>query len=522
MPQSLLFIFMESDKFRGHSKTNVYKRFNILSMRYYIALLILFVFAVSGKGKEENSETTAGAEKGAPPNVVIIFMDDMGYGDPVCYGGGPYQTPNIDALAAQGLRFTNFYAGQAVCTASRSALLTGCYPTRIGISGAFDHSSKIALNPDEQTIAELLKDKGYKTGMVGKWHLGHKVPFLPLQNGFDEFYGLPYSNDMWAYDYNGERWADTSNPRAKYPPLPLIEGNKTIKIISSFNDQDQLTTDYTTRAVSFIRRNKNNPFFLYLAHSMVHVPLGVSGKFKGKSGAGMFGDVMEEVDWSVGQVMNTLKENNLLNNTLVIFTSDNGPWLTFGNHAGNTAGLREGKGTAWEGGLKVPCIISWKGHIQPGAVSNQLFAAMDILPTLANICQAKMPEKKIDGYDFTSVLLGNRTVHPRDEFVYYYNVNNLKAIRKGNWKLVFPANSQTYGPPATIGADRYPGKREMVDVPLALYDLGTDPGEDRDVKSNYPEVVKQLTAIAEKYRRELGDGLTNTKGVGVRPAAAVK
>jgi arylsulfatase A-like enzyme len=490
-------------------------------MRYFSTLLILFFLTVSISGVPRNLNI-ADTEKSTVPNIVIIFMDDMGYGDPVCYGGGPYQTPNIDALAAAGLRFTNFYAGQAVCTASRASLLTGCYPTRIGISGAFDHTTKIALNPDEQTIAELLKDKGYKTSAIGKWHLGHKEPFLPLQNGFDEFYGLPYSNDMWAYDYNGEKWKDTSNPRAKYPPLPLMEGNKTVKIISSFQDQDQLTTDYTNRAVSFIQKNKSNPFFLYLAHSMVHVPLGVSDRFKGKSGAGMFGDVMEEVDWSVGQVMNTLKANNLLDNTLVIFTSDNGPWLTFGNHAGNTAGLREGKGTAWEGGLKVPCIISWKGHIQPGTVSNQLFASMDILPTLARICHAKMAGKKIDGLDFTEVLLGNRKIFPRDEFAYYYNTNNLKAVRKGNWKLVFPANSQTYGPPATIGGDRYPGIRAMVDIPLALYDLSIDPGEDRDVKDSHPEVVKKLTAIADKYRHELGDGLTNVQGVGVRPAARLQ
>ena len=256
-----------------------------------LTLLLCSMMLVSFHNTKLNRSKSASTR--ATPNVVIIFMDDMGYGDPVCFGGGPYQTPNIDALAAGGIRFTDFYVAQAVCTASRSALLTGCYPTRIGISGAINHMSKIALNPNEQTIAELLKDKGYKTGMVGKWHLGHKVPYLPLQNGFDEYYGLPYSNDMWAYDFNGERIKDTSLFKSKSPPLPLIEGNKTIKIISSFDDQDQLTTDYTKRAVSFINRNKNNPFFLYLAHSMVHIPLGVSNKFKGKSGAGIFGDVME-------------------------------------------------------------------------------------------------------------------------------------------------------------------------------------------------------------------------------------
>ena len=487
---------------------------------WYLSLIILITltaFTADRFNKNEIAGEKSSAAKGNP-NVIIIFMDDMGYGDPVCYGGGPYQTPNIDALAAQGMRFTNFYAAQAVCTASRSALITGCYPTRIGISGAINDRSKIALNPEEQTIAELLKDKGYKTSMVGKWHLGHKEPFLPLQNGFDEFYGLPYSNDMWAYDFNGEKMKDTSLPKSKFPPLPLIEGNKTIKIIENFDGQDQLTTDYTTRAVSFINRNKNNPFFLYLAHSMVHVPLGVSSKFKGKSGAGMFGDVMEEVDWSVGEVMKALKTNNLLNNTIVIFTSDNGPWLTFGDHAGNTSGLREGKGTAFEGGLKVPCIISWPGHTKPGTVCNNLLTTMVVLPTLVDICAAKMPVKKIDGIDFKTVLLGNKNADPRNEFVYYYDQNNLKAIRKGKWKLMFPHSSQTYGPPATIGGNRYPGKRSTMEVPLSLFDLSTDPGEDRDLKDKYPDVVKELSSIADKYRQTLGDGLTKTEGSEVRVA----
>jgi arylsulfatase len=476
------------------------------------------IFFLTGSGFVQKTQT---GKEPSSPNVVIIFMDDMGYGDPVCYGGGPYQTPNIDALAAQGVRFTDFYVAQPICTASRSALLTGCYPTRIGISGAIDHNARIALNPAEQTIAELLKDKGYKTGMVGKWHLGHKVPYLPLENGFDEFLGLPYSNDMWPYDYNGEKWKDTSYWRAKYPPLPLIDGDKTVKIISSFNDQDQLTTLYTDRAVSFIKKNKNNPFFLYFAHSMVHVPLGVSDKFKGKSGAGLFGDVMEEVDWSVGEVMKTLRENNLLDNTIVIFTSDNGPWLTFGNNAGNTGGLREGKMTVWDGGLKVPCIISWQGHTHAGTVCNKLLTTMDILPTLMDICHAKMPVKKIDGVDFTRVLEGDRSVNPREVFVYYNDKNNLKAIRKNKWKLVFPARSLTYGPPATIGADRYPGKTAEVDVPLALYNLANDPGESRDVKDQYPQIVKELSAIADSYRHTLGDGLTHMVGAEVRPAAQV-
>jgi arylsulfatase A-like enzyme len=452
------------------------------------------------------------------PNVIIILMDDMGFGDMECYGGFPYHTPNINRLANEGMRFTNFYVGQAVCTASRSALLTGCYPTRIGISGAINDRSPIALNPDEETIAEVLKARGYKTGMVGKWHLGCRVPFLPLENGFDEYLGLPYSNDMWPVDYDGKP-LDTSSYRGKYPPLPLIEGDKPIRIIKTLDDQAELTTIYTERAVSFIQKNKNKPFFLYLAHSMPHVPIAVSSKFKNKSGAGLYGDVMEEVDWSVGQVMKALDENGLTKNTIVIFTSDNGPWLTFGNHAGSTGGLREGKGTAWDGGLKVPCIMRWPGKIKAGSICNSLSATMDLMPTLVDICKAKMPSKKIDGVDILPLLLQEPNANPRENFVYYYDKKSLKAVRKEQWKLVFPCISQTYGKPGAIGANGFPGKYSTDSVHLALYDLRTDPGEDRDVKEMHPDIVKELTDIANKYRRELGDELTHQEGTEVRPAA---
>ncbi len=462
------------------------------------------------------------AQKTTTPNIVIIFMDDMGYGDPGCYGGGPYQTPNINALAAQGMRFTNFYAAQAVCSASRSAMLTGCYPTRIGISGALDERSKIALNPDEQTIAEVVKTVGYKTAAIGKWHVGSRPEYMPLRQGFDEFFGLPYSNDMWPVNYDGMPYTDTSSRRAKYPLLPLYEGEKVHKLIRTLSDQDELTTLYTQRAVKFINENKSHPFLLYLAHSMVHVPLGASPKFKGKSGAGLFGDVMEEVDWSVGEVMNALKKNGIDNNTLVIFTSDNGPWLTYGNHAGNTAGLREGKGTAWDGGLKVPCIMRWPGKIKPGTVAYNLATNMDILPTLASICHAKQPDKKIDGVILTDLLTGKPNANPRSEFVYYYERNNLKGIRNEQWKLVFPNISQTYNTPNAIGRDGFPGIFGRDTVKLALYNLFTDPGEERDVKDQYPQIVQQLTAIADRYRRELGDGLTNQVGTAVRPAAKVE
>lgn len=460
-------------------------------------------------------------KKPSSPNVILILMDDMGYGDLECYGGFPYHTPNINSLASGGMRFTNFYAAQATCSASRSAFLTGCYPNRIGINGAFSPFSEIALNPKEETIAKLLKENGYKTGMIGKWHLGQKAPFLPLSYGFDEFVGLPYSHDYWPVDYEG-RPADTASPRGKWPTLRLIEGNEPVKTIETLDDAAMLTTMYTQKAASFIKKYKNNPFFLYLAHAMPHVPLAVSEKFKGKSGAGLFGDVMEEIDWSVGEIMKVLRANGLEKNTIIIFTSDNGPWLTFGNHAGNTGGLREGKGTAWEGGVRVPFIIRWPEQIAAGSVCNNMAASMDLLPTLMNICGAKLPAQKIDGVDLGPLFQQKPGANPRDEFVYYYDRCSLKGIRKGQWVLTFPSMSQTYKKLAAIGGDGYPGKYSTDSVRLALYDLRNDPGETLDVKEKYPVVVKELMAIADKYRYEIGDDLTKQRGAEIRPAAKVK
>ncbi len=480
-------------------------------------LLIIFAFLLGGNKPIDQLNNKQGQ-----PNVIIIFMDDMGYGDPEVYGGGPYHTPNMNKMAAEGMRFTNFYAAQAVCSASRTGLLTGCYPTRVGISGALNHQSKMALNPEEETIAELLHAKGYRTAIIGKWHLGSKVPYMPLQQGFDEYFGLPYSNDMWPVYYDGKPYTDTTNFRSTYPPLPLYEGNTVVKRINTLEDQATLTTAYTERAKKFIKENKAKPFFLYLAHSMVHVPLAVSDKFKGKSGAGLFGDVMEEVDWSLGEVMKSLKENGIAENTLVIFTSDNGPWLTFGNHAGSSSGLREGKGTHWDGGLKVPCMVKWPGKTPAGTICYNLTTTLDLLPTIVDICKAKMPLQKIDGVNIKELFLAKRDINPRKDFVYYYDRNNLKAIRDSRWKLVFPSRSQTYNSPATIGIEGFPGKYATDTVHLALYDLSVDPGEDRDVKNTYPEVVKALSSRADKYRKEIGDGLTNQVGNEVRPAAKLQ
>lgn len=455
------------------------------------------------------------------PNVIIILVDDMGYGDIGSYGAQPYHTPNLNSLASQGITFTQFYAGQAVCTASRAALLTGCYPTRIGIHGALAPWSKIALNPQEEIIPELLKKKGYHTGVIGKWHLGSKAPYLPLQNGFDEYYGIPYSNDMWPVDYLGKPVTDSTKWTFKYPPLPLLDGNRVVRTIHTMEEQSHLTELFTQKAVDFIHRNKNQHFFLYLAHPMPHVPIAAGKRFKGKSGAGLYGDVVEEIDWSVGEVMKELTRSGISNNTLVIFTSDNGPWLRYGDHGGSNGALREGKGTHWDGGLKVPFIASYPGVIPAAKICNQLASNIDLLPTIAALCGAALPVKKIDGVNILDLMTGKATESPRKDFVYYYDYNNLKAVRTSRWKLVLPCKSLTYRKNLP-GKNGQPGDVSHENVPMALYDLRTDPGETTNVQSFYPEIVQSLTKIADQYRKDIGDGITKIKGSGVRPAAIVK
>lgn len=467
--------------------------------------------------------STEKAPKATPPNIILIFMDDLGYGDLSCYGALQYRTPQLDKLAGEGVRFTNFLAAQAVCSASRAALMTGCYPNRVGISGALFPNAKVGLNPDETTIAELLKEKGYATGMFGKWHLGDKPEFLPTKQGFDEYVGLPYSNDMWPVHYDGKPIANESDNRKKsFPYLPLLRNNDTIQEIKTLDDQAKLTGIYTERAVNFIKKNKKGPFFIYLPHSMPHVPIAASAKFKGKSNQGTYGDVLLEIDWSVGEIMKALKENGLDKNTMVIFTSDNGPWLNYGNHAGSSGGLREGKGNSFEGGQRVPCIVRWKGVTPEGVVCNKLTSTIDLLPTIANICGAKLPAKKIDGVDILPLLKGNMDATPRKYFYYYYRRNNLEAVRRDDWKLVLPHEGRTYEGQQP-GNDGFPGKApENHPFPLALYDLRRDPSERYDVKELYPEIVTELQKVADEARDDLGDDLTKREGKNVRPSGRVK
>lgn len=448
------------------------------------------------------------------PNIVLFFIDDMGYGDLSVTGALGYKTPNIDKLASEGTRFTNFMAAQAVCSASRAALLTGCYPNRVGVAGAFGPKQGLGLNPNEETIAELLKANGYTTGIFGKWHLGSDSIFLPLKQGFDEYYGVPYSHDMWPL----HPW----QKQAQYPPLFWIEGNKQVKEIKDLDDASLITGTVTEHAVSFIKKNKKKPFFLYLPEPMPHVPLAASANFKGKSERGIFGDVLTELDWSLGEIMKELKAQGLDDNTIVIFTSDNGPWLNYGDHAGSSGGFREGKGTSFEGGQRVPAIIRWPGVVPAGRVSNKLLSNIDILPTLAKLTGSKLPKEKIDGIEFVDLLKGDDTKTPRENFLYYYRQNSLEAVRKGNWKLVFPHPGRMYEG-SLPGKDGQPGPApENHDWPVALYNLGRDPGERYDVYSQNPEIVAELEKIADAAREDLGDDLQKKTGKNRRPGGKIE
>ncbi len=342
----------------------------------------------------------------------------IGYADIGPFGATAYKTPHLDRMAAEGRIFTDFHSATAVCSASRAGLLTGCYPERVSILGALNAKAKVGINADEITLAELCRTRGYATAIYGKWHLGHHQQFLPLQHGFDEYFGLPYSNDMsplQAEMIKGILPQEAERKR-KSPPLPLFENNEIIDPAVTPEKLAQLTTLYTEHAVSFIDRHKDQPFLLYVPHTMVHVPLAVSEKFKDKSGAGLFGDVVMELDWSVGQILGAIGRNGLDDNTLVIFTSDNGPWLNYGNHAGSAGPLREGKGTMWEGGYREPCVMRWPGRIPAGTTCDELASTLDVFPTVAKLIGADMPtDRAIDGSDIWPLMAGeNGAKSPHD------------------------------------------------------------------------------------------------------------
>ncbi len=465
---------------------------------YLVALVFGTILSTNGQTTEK-------------PNVIIIFTDDQGYQDVGCFGATDIDTPNLDQMAKDGIRLTDFYAAQAVCSASRAALLTGCYPNRIGIHSALMPNSKKGLNSSETTLAEMLKERGYKTGIFGKWHLGDAPKFMPTNHGFDTYYGIPYSNDMWPNHPYQEKY--------NFDPLPLYE-NKTV--IDTLTDQALLTTKITERSIDFIKDHKDAPFFLYVAHPQPHVPLYVSDKFKGKSKRGLYGDVIMEIDWSVGQILATLKEYNIDDNTLVIFTSDNGPWLSYGEHAGSAYPLREGKGTALEGGQREPCIIYYPGKIQPGRTINTPMMNIDILPTIAEITGASLPKNVIDGKSVWDLWTGAATNSPHEAYFFYYHVNELHGVRYKNWKLYFPHKYRTLNGKSG-GKNGLPVNYEYNTMTkIELYDLSKDISETTNIAAQNPEVIEKIKVLADKMRAELGDALTNQTGQKNREAGKVE
>ena len=454
------------------------------------------------------------------PNVILIVADDLGYADVGVYGARGFTTPNLDRLARQGIRFTDFHVAQAVCSASRAGIMTGCYPNRVGIEGAMEPWYDFGISDKELTFPQMMKQKGYATGMVGKWHLGRPVEFLPTHRGFDEWFGVPYSNDQWPLH---------PEKPGVFPPLPLIEGDQVINPGLSHRDMEQLTTQYTERAVRFIEHNKERPFFLYVAHTMPHVPLAVSEKFRGTTKRGLYGDAVEEVDWSTGEILAALKKHGLEKDTLIMFLSDNGPWLVYGNHAGSAYPLREGKTTTWDGGTRVPFSASWPGHIPAGRVCKEMACAIDLLPTMARQIGAKLPDHKIDGLDIWPLLSGQKGAKNPHEVYFFYGVPfgqwtgaELESVRSSRWKLILPHSYRTLGGHKP-GMDGWPGvylKQPILEP--ELYDMVNDFEEHHNVAAQYPDIVQKMLGMAEQCRQDLGDTTLNRKGAGVREPGRVK
>ena len=444
------------------------------------------------------------------PNIVFILADDLGYADLSSYGSEFINTPFLDEMAVNGAKLTSYYSSQAVCSASRAAILTGTYSNRIGINGAFGPKSKRGINENELLISEMLKENGYKTGIFGKWHLGDADKFKPTRHGFDEFFGILFSNDMWPFH--------PEFPNA-FPDDLLLYRNE--KPIETLIDQSDLTKRITDESVRFINENKDNPFFLYIPHPQPHVPLFASNEFNGITGEGLYADVITEIDFSVGRVLEALEKNGLSENTIVVFTSDNGPWLSYGDHAGSSGIYREGKGTAWEGGQRVPCIVKYPDKISAGTVIDEPLMGIDWLPTFASLTDSKLSSNKIDGKNIWPLLTSETNKSPHEALYFYYKQNELHAVRSGDWKLYFPRSYRSLnGRPG--GVDGIPVKYDQnVVSENELYNLKSDPKELNNVLNDYPDIVSKLEKIGEEARYDLGDNLTNVKGVGTREVGKI-
>lgn len=463
-------------------------------------LLMTLLFTIVSIGCETLTGPESVANKNdPPPNFIIIFCDDLGYGDIGCFGSKKHRTPSIDRMAKEGMRFTSFYVTSGVCTPSRSSLMTGCYPRRVNMHDdgrgkwvLFPASHK-GLHPDEITIAEVLKERGYATAIVGKWHLGDQPDFLPTQQGFDSYFGIPYSNDMGKWNKN-----------RNYPPLPLL---RNVKVVQREPDQTLLTKRYTEEAIKFITTNKDKPFFLYLPHTMPHNPVSASAPFAGRSANGGFGDAVEEIDWSTGEILTTLERLGIDDRTMVVFTSDNGAARRWG---GSNAPLSGFKGSTMEGGMRVPCVVRWPGKVPAGTTCDLVTSTIDMLPTLAKLADARVPDDRIiDGKDIWPLMSGDPDAKSPHDAFYYYSIDQLQAVRSGKWKLHLSRQDSQRGQ-----------EGEARQVPVRLYDLKTDIGETTNVAADHPAVVKRLLALAELAGADLGDG--QKQGKHQRPAGFVE
>ena len=442
------------------------------SVQLFIVLLLECILVNSLPAKEVIA---------AKPNVIIIFIDDLGYADIGPFGATKQRTPHLDRMASEGMKLTSFYAAP-VCSVSRAQLLTGCYGVRVSVPGVFGPASKNGLHPNEFTIAERLKEQGYATMCIGKWHVGDQPEFLPTKQGFDRYFGIPYSNDM-------QRVATTSGKKV----VPLLRDNQVIELLTE-EEQSRIVQRYTEEAVGFIRENKEKPFLLYLPHTAVHTPIWPGEAFRGKSNNGRFGDWVEEVDWSMGQVLGTLRDLHLDKSTLVIFTSDNGPWLIKGSDGGSALPLRGGKGSTWEGGVRVPTLAWWPGRIAAASVCDAVAGTIDLMPTAVSLAGGSLPsEPVLDGRDISPLLFGETKQSAREAH-YYFSGNNLQAVRQGPWKLAIAVQAETMGKQALDDSKQNP----------RLYNLDQEIGEQTNLADNHPEVVARLEKLASKMASEIG------------------
>ncbi|MHC4068784.1 MAG: sulfatase-like hydrolase/transferase [Planctomycetota bacterium] len=468
-----------------------------LNRRNFLKAAGLTAASLTLQGRAMASQNVTGGGS-RPPNFIIIYCDDLGYGDIGCFGSTKHRTPNLDRMAEEGMRFTSFYVTSGVCTPSRSSLMTGCYPRRVNMHQndtdlcVLFPVNKKGLNPSEITIADLLKKKGYATACIGKWHLGDQPQFLPTRQGFDYYYGIPYSNDMGTEENNN------------CPPLPLLRNEKVIEAPAR---QDTITKRYTEEVINFITANKDKSFFIYLPHTMPHDPVHASEEFRGKSTNGTYGDAVEEIDFSTGEILAALKKFGIDSQTLVIFTSDNGASDQFG---GGNGPLRGYKGSTWEGGMREPCIVRFPGKISPGKTCDEIATTMDLLPTFAKLAGTKPPtDRIIDGRNIWTLMAGKKGAKSPHEAFYYYQIDQLQAVRSGKWKLHLglEAKKRNWGKP-------------VLNSPLQLYNLDADIGEKNNLADKNPDVVRRLLVLAEKARNDLGD--LNRKGKNQRPAGWVQ